>query len=452
MQPVRHHDEIENSTGKSSTTPNGQLTTDKHTNDNHSPQPSFGKVMLCIAAVGLTFVGLIGGLAVIGYSAIASVFEEHAAEKSRQHAAEVAKYSRFTPFKPGDPVPEAPLDLMPPDVPSSRLGKIDLTQFDGRELAAYAYHRFYPRQDWRAAVQCQYQSVVKTRTGFYNLACFYARAGDISAALFWLQVSAREEMANAAWTSQDEDLVEVRKDPRWPILLNYLKAWEWKWEQSNHSETAVVLPRNATAGEPLPVFIGLHNMNSNAHNMTDTRIYQRLADEMGVAFVGVSGTICRGKESFAWSDDPEKNLARIDAALEEVAERLTPEEGQQFLFGFSQGASVAADLAARYPTRFAGAILLSPGADSEGPATTWQGQTANQRQGIVAVCGAGENPATVAKTNQYAEAFKSAGARVWLKIYPGMNKTSLPPDYSERFPVWGRFILDRDASTPDARN
>ena len=438
MQPVGHHDNIQSP----SANPVDGVP------DDHAPQPSFGKVILCIGVVGLTFFGLLGVIAVVGVSAITSVFEENAAEKTRQHAAEVAKYSRFEPFKPGDPVPEAPLDLDPPAVPSARLGRIDLAQFGGRELAWLAHRRFYERHEYQAAVQCQFQSVVKTRTGFYNLACFYARAGDIPAALFWLQVSAREEMANAEWACQDEDLVDVRKDPRWAILLNYIRAWQWKWEQSGRSETTLILPRNATSGQPLPVFIGLHNMNSNSHNLIDTETYQRFADEMGVAFLGVSGTICRGKESFAWSNDSEKNLARIDAALLEVADTLTPAEGKQVLFGFSQGASVAADLAARHPSRFAGAILLSPGADSESTVAPWQGQTENRRQGIVAVCGAGESPDTVARTNQYAEMFKSSGTRVLLKIYPGMNKTNLPPDYSERFPVWGRFMLDPSASVP----
>ncbi|HEY2250582.1 MAG TPA: alpha/beta hydrolase-fold protein [Planctomycetaceae bacterium] len=410
--------------------------------------PSFGKVMLCIGVVGLTFVGLLGVIGYVGISAITSMFQEQAAEKARQQSAEVARYSRFEPFKPGDPVPEPPLDLSPPATPSSRLGKADLTQFDGRELAKHAIQQFYRRREYQAAVQCQFQSVIKLRTGFYNLACFYARAGDLPAAMFWLQVSAREEMANAEWAAADEDLVEVRKDPRWPILLNYIRAWQWKWEQSNRSETSLVLPRNAASGQPLPVFIGLHNMNSNAHNFVDNETYQHFADEMGVAFLGVSGTLCRGKESFAWSDEPEKNLARIDAALHEVADTLTPAEGKQVLFGFSQGASVAAELAGRHPGRFAGAMLFSPGADSESQAAPWQGQTENQRQGIVAICGASESPATVARTNQYAELFKSSGARVLLKTYPGMNKPSFPPDYSQRFPEWGKFILDPGAPLP----
>ena len=262
--------------------------------------------------------------------------------------------------------------------------------------------------------------------------------------MFWLQVSAREEMANADWAMHDEDLVEIRKNPRWPILLNYLTAYQWKWEQSGHSETSIILPRNATAGQTLPVFIGLHSMNGNAHSLMNVDTFQRFADEMGVAFLGVSGTLCRGKESFVWSGDPKRDLARIDAALQEVAGSLTPAEGQLVVFGFAQGASVAAEIAARHPDRFAGAIVLWPGADSENQASPWQGGPANQRQGLVAVCGAGETPETIARTNQYAEMFKSAGARVLLKIYPKMSGRGLPPDFLERFPAWGKFILNED--------
>ena len=413
--------------------------------DGHEPQgPSFAKVALWIGLGCFTFVSIMGIIVAVGLNALWTIVKDYSDTEARNEAAEVAAYSEFVTFKPGDPVPEPPLELPKPSPPASRLGKADLTEVDGRRLASAAYG-FYLKREYQAAVQCQYQSVVKMQTGQYNLACFYARAGDVPAALYWLQVSAKDEGANAQWASQDEDLIAVRKNPRWPILLNYLTAFQSQWEKSGLSETTLVLPRNATAGQPLPVFIGLHGMGANAHNFIDAEMYQPLADEIGVAFLGVSGTLSRGKESFVWSEDPVRDLARIDAALQEVAGKLAPAEGKLVLFGFSQGGSVAAELAARHPTRFAGAILLSPGADSETQAKQWQGQPENKRQGIVAVCGAGENPSTVDRTNQYAAVFKLLGARVSLKIYPGMNTHSLPPDYTQQFPVWGQFILNPDA-------
>lgn len=415
------------------------------------PEPSFGNVIARVGVGCFAIASLLSVAIVAGVAAVWTIVYEYRQSEARDEAAEAAQFSDFEPFKPGDPLPEPPLDLPPPSPPSSRLsirlGFRDLSEIDdGRGLADYAY-QFYQQGEYQAAVQCQYQSVLKTRTGYYNLACFYALAKDVPAALFWLQVSAKEEVANAQWASKDEDLVDVRKNPRWPILLNYLTAYESHWEKTGKAETTLILPRNATAGQPLPVFIGLHATGDNAHNFINADMFQHLADQMGVAFLGVSGTLCRGKESFVWSEDPEQDLARIDAAMQEqeVVEKLTPAEGKAVLFGFSQGASVAVELAARHPSRFAGAILLSPSADSEIKLEQWQGQPENQRQGIVAVCGAEESPETVARTNQIAAKFKSLGARVSLKVYPGMKGRSLPPGFVQRFPGWGRFILDSDA-------
>src|SRR5436190_5162855 len=103
--------------------------------------PSFVKVLLCIGVVGLTFIGLMSFIVVVGVSTLWTMVEEHSEAEARKQAAEVAKYSHFVPFKPGDPLPEPPLDLLPPAIPSARLGKYDLTEIDGRSLAALAIHR-----------------------------------------------------------------------------------------------------------------------------------------------------------------------------------------------------------------------------------------------------------------------------------------------------------------------
>jgi hypothetical protein len=73
-------------------------------------------------------------------------------------------------------------------------------------------------------------------------------------------------------------------------------------------------------------------------------------------------------------------------------------------------------------------------------------QPEHRRQGIVAVCGAGEHPSTVAHTQRYAALFEKLGARVDKQIYPGMNTHSFPPDFREKLPIWGRFILNQTAS------
>ena len=412
--------------------------------DGHEPQgPSFAKVALWIGLGCFTFVAIMGVIVAVGLNALWTIVKD---QMDPGAPAEVVE------FKVGDPLPEPPLQLPVPPVPATRLRKadlteVDLTEVDPHELAGVAQH-FYENGDFQTAIQCQHISVMKSDVGRYNLACYYARAGDLPAALYWLQTGARDEEANAEWTSQDGDLVRVRKDARWPALWRYLSIYQQYWESTNLSEASLVVPHGSNPSQPLPVFVGLHGLGSNPSGFVDPEMYQSLADQMGVAFLGVSGTLTRGKHSFVWSEDPVKDLARIDAALQEAADRFTPAEGQIVLFGFSQGGWLAAELAARHPSRFAGAIILSPGCRSEQKPAELKAQPEHRRQGIVVVCGAGENPSTVAHTQRYAALFEKLGARVYKKIYNGMNTHSFPPGYADSLPVWGKFILNPQAPVP----
>jgi hypothetical protein len=139
-------------------------------------------------------------------------------------------------------MPEPPLELSEPPAPatqlkdgdleklapSTRLRSLDLTTVDARILPRMA-HRCYLGGNYQAAIQCQLLAVLKTGEGRYNLACFYARAGNIEGALYWLQEAAKEEETDAVWASHDDDLVRVRQDPRWPALFDYMRAYQRFW-------------------------------------------------------------------------------------------------------------------------------------------------------------------------------------------------------------------------------
>lgn len=387
----------------------------------------------------LAFVTLMVVVVVVGISALIEI--------AKQRPEISAETIETVDSSPPDVLPQAPFALPAPAVPATRMGNTDLSEIDAGTLADAA-QRLALRGDVLSAVQCQYMSVSKSNTGRYNLACYYSLAGNVTAALYWLQVAAQEDGTDSDWATKDSDLVNVRKDSRWPRVLNYLRRCEKYWATTSFSETSLVLPGHATPDQAIPVFIGLHGLGHYAHGFVDPETYQKLADEMGVAFLGVSGTIVHGKQTFVWSEDPLKDLARIDAALEEVKGRFTPAEGQAVLFGFSQGGWLAGELAARHPDRFAGAILMSPGHRSELEPAAGEARPEHRRQGIVAVCGALENPGTVQLTKKFAEDFEKRGARVLLRPYPGMNTHKFPPDFIEKLPVWGKFILNPDAPVP----
>jgi predicted esterase len=408
--------------------------------------PEVGKVVVGIAIGCFSFVAIASVAVFLGFgllrNALNNLGQPGAVSQGQNDGA-----GEVVDFKPGDPLPDPPLPLPIPPAPAPRVGATDLTEVDLPDLYRGA-RQFFARGNYRAAIQCQYMSVRKTNTGQYDLACYYSLARDIDAALYWLQAGAREEGANPDWACRDSDLVNVRSDARWPRVLAYLRVYERFWETSGFSETSLVLPRDATPERPLPLFIGLHGMGTNAHGFVDAREYQALADEMGVAFLGVSGTRPIGKQSFVWSEDPVKDLARIDDALRETAERFTAADGKVVLFGFSQGAWMSAEIAQRHPDRFAGAILLSPGTVADLRFGHIDATPAHHRQKLVAVCGAREQSGNVYKTKECAAAFEKLGARVYLKLYPDMNTHSFPPDFREKLPIWGRFILDPEAPVP----
>jgi pimeloyl-ACP methyl ester carboxylesterase len=344
-------------------------------------------------------------------------------------------------------VPVPPLTLPKPVAPDAKPGNVDLATWDPAELRSAASD-FAQKRNYLIATSLQDAAVAKDQEGQYNLACYYSMLGKTDAALYWLQLAGQEEGADSDWSMQDSDLASVRRDPRWPAVLEYLRQCNRYWQTSGFSETSLVMPANSARDRPLPVLIGLHGMGSNAHQFVDAESYQQFADTNQIAVLGVSGTKPSGKRSFVWAENPVLDLARVDAALSEVADRLTVQPGQAILFGFSQGALASAEIAARAPDRFAGAIIMSPGGKGGYQMASVQPAPGHRRQGFIVVCGAGEHPGNVALTNQYSSGLRNLQSRVFSKLYPGQNQHSFPANFRERLPDWCRFILSPATAAP----
>lgn len=347
---------------------------------------------------------------------------------------------------PGDggAFPPASLHLGAPREPSSPSDEIDLRRIAPPHLTQHAF-QLYQAGRYSEAVQWQYRYVATTGAGQYNLACFYARSGDVDAALYWLQIAARKELACPEWSSHDSDLVNVRGDDRWAVMLNDLQACARRWEEMAPGEVMPVLPRDNRRDRRLPVIVALPAATDGAHSIVGSEMFQSLADQMQVAFLGVSGTLGRGRGAYAWSEDPARDLAQVEGALQSQSGNITPAEGQIILFGLAQGAVVAAELAARRPDRFAGAILVSPQplirtfppdfddlADDKHPT--------NPRPGIVAVSSADDEADIQETTRAYAQAFEKLGARVHLVTDLRKTSPTLVPACREFFPEWCEFI------------
>lgn len=337
--------------------------------------------------------------------------------------------------------PSPPLQLAEPTMPTAMVSGADLTKLEGRTLLGHAA-RAAAQGNYKDAVAFQYWAAQKTGNDRYNLACYYARTNAVDAAFYWLQQTALEEGLDAEHAGVDEDLEALRRDGRWSRVRQFLNDCGRYWQQSGIQKTALVLPEGYKKDKPVPVVIWLHGLGSRPDDFVDDDL-QNLADEMNAAFLGVSGTLPRGPRSFVWSEDPVRDARRITEALKEVSDKLQP--GPVVLIGFSQGAQVGLEVAARHPDHFAGAIVMSPG--TRGPVRLKEVKASPTlaRRGFVVVCGAKEHPGNVAQAAEDARWLKGAGAQVIHKPYPDLATHSFPPDFAERLPEWVRFIEKANA-------
>ena len=125
----------------------------------------------------------------------------------------------------------------------------------------------------------------------------------------------------------------------------------------------IFVPKDAT--EPMPVALWLQGYcgYSPLGPMPGetAEAMQKLADTLGAVILGFPATTDLGDDTQQWTEEPVADQAYIQDRLKTLTTGLKVDLTRAGLFGFSQGAMVAADLATLYPESYRGAILMSPG-------------------------------------------------------------------------------------------
>jgi predicted esterase len=345
------------------------------------------------------------------------------------------KAEEQNPYKPGEK-PAPPLKLALPAAQPALLDGMDLRKLDEPQLARLA-RQAAAREDYARATTYQYWVVDRYKSGQYDLACYLARTGKTDAAFYWLQVCALEEGLDSARAQHDEDLVALHRDARWPRVRQYLTACNSYFAAKPRPRTLLVLPNLYKKGTAIPAVVWLHGLGTHPGGFVNEGC-QAYADLLNIAIVGVSGTVARGPRVYVWSEDPEQDARRVRDALAEVKDRVTIKPGHVITMGFSQGGQMALEIAVRYPEEYAGAIVMSPGAQAH--VQQVQPSPLLAGRGFVLVCGANEHPGNVKLTADDAAWLSAANARVKHTPYPGMTAHSFPPDFDERLPEWVKFI------------
>jgi pimeloyl-ACP methyl ester carboxylesterase len=191
----------------------------------------------------------------------------------------------------------------------------------------------------------------------------------------------------------------------------------------------------------LPVAVWLHGYRNFPGALGDAEYYQGVADRLGIAIVGIPGTATLDDETLQWSEEPVADHAYIQSVLQTLAGIHSLDLNRVGLFGFSQGAMVAGDLALLYPHAYRGALIMSPGGFTH-PHFPRTKNVAHSKQSFIVVCGVDEHPGNVEWAKAYGEVSKEVTQRAELKLYEGMKEHTRPPDFKTRFPVWIGEMLD----------
>ncbi len=209
----------------------------------------------------------------------------------------------------------------------------------------------------------------------------------------------------------------------------------------------IFTPTNGTG--PFPVALWLHGYRGYSPEGyfpgETVAAMQKHADTLGAVIIGFPATTDLGDNTQQWSEEPVADHAYIQSMLKEIGKTVKLDISKVALFGFSQGAMVAADLATLYPENYMGAILMSPGGMGRPKAADIR-TPQHEKQVYFCFCGAEEQPGNVGLTKAYAKHLeKDLGAKVTLKLYPGISKHTRPSDFMEKFPEWMAAILKPNA-------
>lgn len=213
--------------------------------------------------------------------------------------------------------------------------------------------------------------------------------------------------------------------------------------QAGKPKHFIFIPKDVSGDLPVAVWLHGYRGYSPLGPMPGetAESMQKLADALGAVILGFPATTDLGDDTQQWSEEPVADHAYIQDRLKTLTSDLKLDLKRVGLFGFSQGAMVAADLATLYPESYRGAILMSPGGMGA-PKAAERRLPLHATQVYFCFCGAEEHPGNVGLTKAYAQHLERVlGAHVTLKLYEGVSKHTRPPDFMTQFTSWMGAIL-----------
>ena len=334
--------------------------------------------------------------------------------------------------KPNVPVLRRDYQLVGPSSPESANPKeveAERLKFSGRlEEAESLFRQLLSEHPDRADVA-------------YQLACTSSSQQKYEAALQMLGQAVHLGFAEYPVARFDDELTPLTQSPRFMKMLAEIRD-RYAAGMPPVGTPVVFLPLPTRDAQQRPLILLLHGFGD-----THESYFEQAEQWAGLGFVAVAvpGSLPLRKNAFIWSqDDIETTHAQLQAIVNSpiVAREIDPK--RVFLLGFSQGALHALQVAAKYSSKYAGVISLSPGGMpwlfGEEPSSIAKGAQLR----AVLVSGVGELKAQQELIPHLNQLMQSAGWSTLVLSHDGAHH--FPTDWVEHVPRLAAFLLGRDST------
>lgn len=296
-------------------------------------------------------------------------------------------------------------------------------------------------QDWKTAIAIGEQWAglkPSDRTAAYNLACAYARSGDVPNACKWLRKSVDNGWSDLQHILSDTDLDNIRENADYLDILETVKererdAFKRFAELVDKHVPIVVLPKNHDPAKPAPLIIAMHGYGTTADDIASP--WRDVARDAGAILAAPRATRAVVSGGMQWGSIDEADYV-VNKALEYVQREHKIDTSRIVLTGFSQGGYMTFNLVARHPDRFAGAIPIAGSYRPDRAELSALSPEDAPRFYLMV----GSEDRTLEQNRTAAEKLKALSIKVQLVEFPGVGHT-LPKNYVEELKKALDFVL-----------
>lgn len=193
----------------------------------------------------------------------------------------------------------------------------------------------------------------------YQLACCYSLWGRTDQAAASFQQAVDNGFDDFVTCASDDELGDIRRRSDFRGNLRTIRNRYLARSGSRVGTPLVVLPSGSRPLSGWPVIFLLHGYG-------DTNVsYLPMAEawaELNFVVIALPGSIPQSNGSFIWSmDSTEVTHQQVQKVMKALPSNALVDRNQVHLFGFSQGAMHAFQVAMQHPEEYQGVVAMSPG-------------------------------------------------------------------------------------------